>query len=47
MGFPSTCRVEYHDPDLGESEFIVSTVEDYEGKRILYIVIKEKLVELR
>ena len=45
MGYPVPCRVVYQDPDLGESEFIVSTIEDYEGWKILYLVIKEKLVE--
>lgn len=45
MGYPEPCRVLYIDPDLGPCSFIVSTIENYHGEKILYIVIKEKLVE--
>ena len=42
MGYPEPCRVTYIDPDLGPCSFIVSTIENYHGEKI---VIKEKLVE--
>ena len=33
------------DPVLGETQFVVSTIKDFRGERILYSVIKEKMME--
>ena len=31
MGFPSPCIIEFFDPELGQTQFVVSAIKDYSG----------------
>lgn len=41
-GFPEPCIVEDFDADIGSSKFILSTIKDYSGNKVLFNVVKEK-----
>lgn len=44
-GFPQPCILDFNDPELGQTQFILSTIRDFNDDIVLYNVIKEKMSE--